>query len=41
MLVLQPHSFPFWIAFTTRIARSWPRPVPVWLTHTIAACASE
>jgi hypothetical protein len=37
MLVLQPRSFLFWTAFTTRIARSWPGPVPVWLTRAIAA----
>jgi hypothetical protein len=41
MLVLQPRSFLFWTAFTTGIARSWPDPVPVWLTRAIGACASE
>jgi hypothetical protein len=34
MLVLQPRSFLFWTAFTTRIARSWPGPVLKFLQTT-------
>jgi hypothetical protein len=31
ILVGHPRSFLRWAAFTTRIGRSWPGPVPVWL----------